>query len=88
LGEAGERIQNLVFGMQSERMLRDIKPHRDCRVVHVTYRPPERETAAKAFDYSRESIRMRWKTGQDAMRHALRRCEEKPKENVLRLEHA
>ncbi|MBV8184836.1 MAG: patatin-like phospholipase family protein [Hyphomicrobiales bacterium] len=88
LGAAGERIQNLIFGMQSERILGDMKLHRDCRVLHVTYRPPQPESAAKAFDYSRESIRMRWKAGEDAMRHALRRCEEKPKENLLRLEQA
>lgn len=87
MGEAGERIQNLLFGMQSQRILRGLHVHRDCRVLHVTYRPPEPESAAKAFDYSRESIRMRWKAGENAMRRALKLCEGNSKDNVLRLEH-
>ena len=51
LGEAGERIQNLIFGLQSERILRDAQVRRDCRVLHVVYRPPEPESVVKAIEY-------------------------------------
>jgi NTE family protein len=88
LGEAGERIQNLIFGLQSERILRDAKVERDCRVLHIVYRPPERESVVKAFDYSRESIRLRWKAGEEAMRGALRLCERATSDKFLRVEHA
>lgn len=88
LGEAGERIQNLIFGLQSERILRDAKVERDCRVLHIVYRPPEPESVVKAFDYSRESIRMRWKAGEEAMRRALSLCEHATSESLLRVEPA
>ncbi len=87
LGEAGERIQNLIFGLQSERILRDAQVRRDCRVLHVVYRPPEPESVVKAIEYSRESIRMRWKAGEEAMRRALRLCEQTTADNLIRVEH-
>jgi len=76
LGESGERVQNLIFGLQSRRILQDIRLRGNCRVVHVPYHPAEPESAAKAFDYSRESIRMRWQAGEEAMRRALVLCED------------
>jgi NTE family protein len=87
LGEAGERMQNLIFGLQSERILRDPQVERDCRVLHLVYRPPEPESVVKAFDYSRESIRMRWKAGEEAMRRALSLCEREMPDKLLRVEH-
>jgi hypothetical protein len=60
---------------------------RDCRILHIAYRPPEPESAAKAFDYSRESIRMRWQTGESAMQRALALCESTAKGDPNRMEY-
>ncbi|MBV9754295.1 MAG: patatin-like phospholipase family protein [Hyphomicrobiales bacterium] len=75
IGEAGERVQSLIFGLQSQRILRNVQVPGNSRLLHIPYRPGEPETAAKAFDYSRESIRTRWKEGELAMQRALADCE-------------
>jgi NTE family protein len=71
LGEAGERVQNLIFGLQSQRMLRQATMGRDRRILHVPYRAERIRSAAKPFDYSRESLRLRWRAGEQAMERAL-----------------
>jgi NTE family protein len=60
--EAGERFQNLFFGLQSRRSLA-VAHEQGLRVLHLPYVPALRETAGKAFDFSRNAINRRWQAG-------------------------
>lgn len=74
IGGAAERLQNLIFGLQSTEALawaRAAAPQ--VRYLHLPYRPDFPESAGKALDFSRRSIERRWAAGEAAMAEALDR---------------
>ncbi|WP_426162803.1 patatin-like phospholipase family protein [Sandarakinorhabdus sp. DWP1-3-1] len=73
LGEAASRMQDLVFAAQSRRTIarwRESYGSRDdvsITLLRIAYTDQSNEVAGKAMDFSRLTIRQRWKSGQAAV---------------------
>lgn len=72
LDAALDRLQTTTFALQAARSLDAVpKARRPIRVIYAPYRPPNRESALKSLDFSRRSLRERWRAGEEAMARAL-----------------
>ena len=72
LDAAIERLQSLMFAFQSEAVLgRSQAKDGFVRLIHATYRPPERESAGKTLDFSRRSVEKRWVAGEAVMKRII-----------------
>jgi NTE family protein len=89
LGNAAERMQDLMFATQSRRAIEGWKRFYDLRqtsavpddgmaavtLVHLAYGAQEPEVCGKAFDFSPESSGYRWEQGYLDMENVLHRLE-------------
>jgi NTE family protein len=81
LGETLLRMQDLLFATQSRRAIAAWQAIFDARaaagtcpavtLVHVAYSDHQREVSGKAFDFSPESARARWRAGHSDMISAM-----------------
>ncbi len=83
LSDAAERAQDALFAVQSDRALHEVeRATRPIRVLYVPFRPKNPDSALKSFDFSRSSLRERWRAGEDAMTRALdaldKSCSQRP----------
>jgi len=79
--EAAERMQDLIFATQSRRAIAAWQAVFDERtrrgdaasvtLLHIAYTDQDEEVVGKAFDFSPESVRARWLSGQRDMQRAL-----------------
>jgi NTE family protein len=90
LGEAAERMQDLIFASQSRRAIESWKRYYDLgkefgtednagtpaiTLVHLAYAAQEPEACGKAFDFSPGSAAYRWQQGHLDMRNVLDRLD-------------
>jgi NTE family protein len=90
LGNAAERMQDLMFATQSRRAIEAWQRYYDLRtataagdkadqpavtLVHLAYGAQEPEVCGKAFDFSPESAAYRWDQGHRDMARVLERLE-------------